>query len=119
SYLPEGKLAPVGQVLVKEAWVPERVADDGKPLPHVQRSANQQMIPYARKNDKLYHAREKGSLFIMFKMDPRTPDTDQGWVYGTVTSDRQKVTSVGRVESCMKCHEQAPHDRLFGLPKGE
>ena len=52
----------------------------------------------------------------MFKLDPQTPDTDEGWVYGTVTPDGKKVTSAGKVESCMKCHQRAPHDRLFGLP---
>ena len=53
----------------------------------------------------------------MFKTDPQTPGTDEGWVYGTVTPDGQQVTSAGRVESCMMCHQGAPHDRLFGLPE--
>jgi hypothetical protein len=53
----------------------------------------------------------------MFKLDPKTPGTDEGWVYGTVSADGKQVTSAGRVESCMRCHQKAPHDRLFGLPK--
>jgi hypothetical protein len=53
----------------------------------------------------------------MFKVDPKTKDTDNGWVYGTVTADGKKVTSSGKVESCMKCHQDAPHDRVFGLPE--
>ena len=40
---------------------------------------------------------------------------DSGWVYGTVSSDGQGVTSAGQVRTCMGCHEQAPHDRLFGI----
>jgi hypothetical protein len=60
--------------------------------------------------------REKGELFIMYKLDPSTPDTDEGWIYGTVTADGTKVISGGRVASCMSCHLEAPHDRLFGLP---
>jgi hypothetical protein len=51
----------------------------------------------------------------MFKLDPKTPGTDEGWVYGTVTADGKTVTSAGRVASRMKCHQEAPHDRLFGL----
>ena len=51
-------------------------------------------------------------------------------MYGTVWFERQDaqkagdrwfvpvVTSAGRVESCMRCHEKAPHGRLFGM-KGE
>ena len=60
--------------------------------------------------------REKGELFIMYKLDSEIPDTDDGWVYGTVTADATEVTSGGRVASCMSCHLEAPHDRLFGLP---
>lgn len=114
SYISEKGSNAVGQVIVKEAWVPEEVPDDGKPLPRIDRHGKS-VVPYARKEGKLYHAKEKGSLFIMFKMDPRTPNTDAGWVYGTVSADGKTVTSAGRVESCMKCHERAPHDRLFGL----
>ena len=32
----------------------------------------------------------------------------------TVSTDGE-VTSVGRVESCMNCHQEADNDRLFGL----
>jgi hypothetical protein len=95
SYLPQNGPVPVGQVLVKEAWVPEPMKDKGE-------------APKAK---------EKAGLFIMFKLDPETPDTDEGWVYGTVTADGRTVTSAGRVGSCMGCHKKAPHDRLFGLPK--
>jgi hypothetical protein len=52
----------------------------------------------------------------MYKLDPETPDTDEGWVYGTVTGDGAAVISGGRLASCMSCHLEAPHDRLFGLP---
>jgi len=71
-------------------------------------------IPYAFFDGKHYKIKEKSGLFIMFKMDPKTPETDQGWVYGTVTADGKQVISAGRVVSCMRCHERAPNDRLFG-----
>lgn len=119
SYVPKGNAAPLGQAIVKEAWTAEEVVDDNKALwtmPSVRRKGNPTFVPYLRKDGKLYHAAEKSALFIMFKLDPQTPDTDEGWVYGTVTPDGKMVTSAGKVESCMKCHQKAPHDRLFGLP---
>jgi hypothetical protein len=52
----------------------------------------------------------------MFKAAEATPDTDDGWVYATVTADGQ-VTAAGRVASCMSCHDTAAtHERLFGVP---
>jgi hypothetical protein len=110
--------------VVKEAWAPEEVKDAGRELEPVVRKVKvrgveqeDRFVPYARKDGRLYHAGKKVSLFIMFKLDPRTPGTDEGWVYGTVTADGKEVTSAGRVESCMGCHRNAPHDRLFGFPK--
>jgi hypothetical protein len=122
-----GEPGPVGQVVVKEAWAPEEVTDSDRPLGPVIRRVKvregdrlvereDRFLPYARREGRLYHAREKSALFIMFKLDPQTPGTDEGWVYGTVTADGRKVTSAGRVESCMGCHKDAPHDRLFGNP---
>ena len=127
SYFMKGQPCSTGQVVVKESWVPEEVTDDGKAPEQVRRKVkvrqsdglvekDDSFIPFARKDGRLYHAEEKGPLFIMFKMDPQTTGTDEGWVYGTVTPDGKQVTSAGRVESCMKCHQDAPHDRLFGLP---
>jgi hypothetical protein len=49
-------------------------------------------------------------------LDPKTPGTDEGWVYGMMGDDLKTVTSVGKVSSCIECHEEAPHDRLFGYP---
>jgi len=132
-YFTEDQTSPVGQVVVKESWLPEEVADKAQPLEAISRKVKvhakdnkdstktvemeDRYVPYARKDGRLYHAAKKGPLFIMYKMDPKTPDTDEGWVYGTVTADGKEVTSAGRVESCMNCHRKAPHDRLFGLPK--
>lgn len=119
---------PIGQAVVKEAWIPEEVKDDGKPLKPVTRKVKvlkdgklaeqkETFVPYARKHGRLYHAKEMAGLFIMFKVDPEIPGTDNGWVYGTVTADGKTVTGAGRLESCMKCHQKAPFDRIFGLPK--
>ena len=52
----------------------------------------------------------------MFRLDAATPDTDEGWVYATVSPAGQ-VTAAGRVASCMGCHEtSATHERLYGVP---
>lgn len=130
----EAKTAEVGQVIVKESWTPKeveasnekalegRVATIIKPAKkaagETDTGSRDAMLPYARREGKLYHAAEKGALFIMLKLDPATPDTDSGWVYGTVTTDGKKVTSAGKVTSCMDCHRDAPHDRQFGLQRG-
>jgi hypothetical protein len=118
----------VGQVVVKEAWAPEEVPA-GTPQTPVRRAARvrrggaveevqEEFLPYARGADgKFYHAKEKAALFIMLKLEPGTPGTDEGWVYGTVTPDGKRVTAAGRLESCMGCHQDAPHDRLFGVAK--
>ncbi|HTU92590.1 MAG TPA: hypothetical protein VMF69_21090 [Gemmataceae bacterium] len=122
----------VGQIVVKESWLPEEIADNGQFLQAVSHKVkvpakeakdstktveiDDYYVPYVRKDGHLYHAAKRGPLFIMFKMDPKTPNTDEGWVYGTVTADGKEVTSAGRVESCMSCHRKAPQ-RLFGLPK--
>ncbi|HEY7154555.1 MAG TPA: hypothetical protein VH575_11395 [Gemmataceae bacterium] len=142
-YFTEGQTNPVGQVIVKESWLPEEVAEKGPSLDVVFPKVEVDMkdakdstkttegeyvfappvrvensfVPYARKDGRLYHASKKGPLFIMYKVAAKTTDTDEGWVYGTVTADGKEVTSAGRVESCMNCHQKAPHDRLFGLPE--
>lgn len=127
------KPVPVGQVLVKQSWLPEEVAGRKPEVP--ERIILQETIkepttkkekpslaldanhfwPYARKDGKVFRATKQADLFIMVKLDPSTPGTDNGWVYGTVTADGKTVTSAGKVESCMKCHQDAKADRLFGL----
>lgn len=99
----------VGQVLVKEAWVPEEVPADTR--------YDEQATPvrYLRQGDRLYHAGTKAGLFILYRLDPGTPDTDDGWVYGTVQADGATVTSAGPVRSCMGCHLKALKGRLFGI----
>jgi hypothetical protein len=100
--------APLGQVLVKEAWEPVK-ADPAQAA-----NANQKRA-FAMDGDVMYHAGDKNGLFIMFKTMPGTPHTDQGWVYGTVSADGKQVTSVGLVQNCMQCHVDARYDRQIGL----
>lgn len=102
--------APVGQVVVKEAWSVEEVPAT------TSYDRTQSPVRYLKQDDRLYHAKQKAGLFVMFRLDPATPGTDLGWVYGTLDADGKQVTSAGRVQSCMGCHTQAPNERLFGIP---
>jgi hypothetical protein len=104
---PNDALEPVkGQIVVKESWIAAEV----KPGAHAPTDA-------IGPDGKRYKPGAKGPLFVMFQTDPNDPLADEGWVYGTLTPDGKTVTGVGRLESCMKCHQSAPHGRLFGLPK--
>ena len=115
------QVSPVGQVIVKQSWVPKEVPDDGRPLNEKavyqgRGDTGDTFVPFVRKDGKLYKADKQADLFVMMKLDPKTPDTDKGWIYGTVSPDGSQVTSAGKVESCMRCHTKAKNDRLFGLP---
>jgi hypothetical protein len=55
----------------------------------------------------------KQGLYVMMKTGD--VDSDAGWMYGTLTPDG-RVTSSGRVASCMDCHRDAM-DRIFGLKR--
>jgi hypothetical protein len=135
---PPRQPAPVGQVVVKEAWSFTEIDDqEYQKITSEQKNAadsakdkngwttfdhGKDLLPVAynsaRQNEKpkYYKGTSIAGLFIMTKFKPRTPDTDAGWIYGTVDADLKTVTSVGKVANCMKCHQDAPHDRLFGLP---
>ncbi len=122
--------APVGQVIVKESWHAEEIGEDvevesrpadprpldaGADVPVAPGIRFGCYLPLATKDGKRFTTGEKGPLFVMMKKDPSTPDTDEGWVYATLTADGKSVTASGRVASCMRCHSTAPHDRQFGL----
>jgi hypothetical protein len=81
---------PPGQVIVKESW--ESAGGEGE-----------------------LRVGEKRELFVMLKTSAEDVDSDAGWVYGTLTPDGATVTSVGRINSCMGCHRDAPKDRIFGV----
>ena len=118
------KGAAVGQVVVKESWSAEEMKDMKAGTTDWTKVARTEEVgpggthfyPYATRGDKVFKASKPAGLFVMMKLDPKTPGTDEGWVYGTVSADGQTVTAAGKVESCMKCHQDAKHDRLFGLP---
>src|SRR6185369_11988131 len=91
-----------GQAIVKEGWAAKEVPGNTA-LEAVGQRGNDRYLPYAKKDGKLFHADSLASLFIMLKLDPKTENTDEGWVYGTVSADGKTVTSAGKVASCMSC----------------
>jgi hypothetical protein len=131
----------VDQVVVKQSWIPEEITEEkDKPSRQIDQKRvvitknpetkperesvfdrdmafdrNDRFYPYVWKGDKVFKASKQADLFIMMKLDAKTPGTDEGWVYATVTPDGKKVTAAGKIESCMKCHQDAKYDRLFGL----
>jgi len=102
---------PVGQVVVKESWTAEPTEEAAG---FAQHASGWQVTPYATHQGKTFKPGEKGPLFVMLKLDPTTPETDQGWVYATLTPDGKEVQAAGRLQTCMGCHQEAKPDRLFG-----
>lgn len=81
---------PVGQVIVKQSWHPAEGSTFLRPV-----------------------TGEPAPLFLMIKTGG--PDSDEGWTYATATPDGKTITGWGKLASCMECHQQAQHDRVFGL----
>lgn len=103
-----------GQVVVKEAWS-QLSAQEVKANQEKKHGTGSTKDPVLLSMDSLLGP--KSGLFIIYNTASKTPDTDDGWVYGTVTADGKTVTAAGRVKSCMECHISAPYGRLFGLQK--
>ena len=110
---PVDKLATFDQVVVKEAWLPERM----KQAPKADRTpAGKSGLRPIKRGEHWYRADKRAGLFVMMHVAGKpTAATDAGWVYATVTNDG-KVTGAGRMQSCMNCHTKQAN-RLFGLPK--
>ena len=110
EYIQPGVPAAVGQTLVKESWV----CENG--MPAAATAASAQLGHHLIVNDggKVGHAGDYFGLFVMHKLPPETPGTDQGWIYGTIDA-KGSVTAIGSIASCMRCHQDAAEDRRFGL----
>lgn len=119
----QGQPQPVGQILVKEAWgvrkaTDAEVANAAKlfptPRPGVSDRFRTPVRLTVERDGVHWTPDQKQALYVMLKLGPDAEGTDGGWVYGTLTPDGQTVTSAGRVASCLRCHEQAKHDRMLG-----
>ena len=128
NYMQGDKMKPeVGQVVVKESWRPVEMEEavDMRDWRQVRDATvhtdvgegglGNTYVPIAEKDGQAYKTGEFAGVYIMMKLDPETEDTDEGWVYATVAADRETITAIGKIDSCIDCHRDAPHDRLFGL----
>ncbi|MCB9856831.1 MAG: hypothetical protein H6818_14210 [Phycisphaerales bacterium] len=116
---------PVSQTIVKETWMPVEV-DPVNPLvaldTHMHVASDIGIPdeagprPPAMRDGKAYQPGDKGPLFIMHYLGKDAPQTDDGWIYATLTPDGGEITAIGLLDPCMKCHQDAPHGRLFGPP---
>jgi hypothetical protein len=103
---------PVGFTIVKQSFTTKTLAS--KPEPSSSHDLGvPKPIDWVESGGKILAADKPKDLFIMIKVGERD-GADHGWIYGTVSPDG-KVTSSGKVASCMKCHADATHERLFGL----
>lgn len=99
----------VGQTLVKESW--QAVPIDAQFNARIQTSA----CWTDHETGKTFTTGDQRDLFIMLKVDPKTPGTDDGWIYAVVDPKEKKVRASGRLENCMGCHDSdQTRDRLFG-----
>lgn len=118
--------SPVGQVVVKESFHPVEVGALESPelvgppaslawvQPRKRAPSYDNSAHLTEMNGKLYQPGSPAGLFIMLKLDPATPDTDEGWVYATTTADGTAVLEAGRIDSCIDCHSETTRDRLYG-----
>lgn len=108
----------VGQVIVKESFKAEPVTDPSAVHAPVWTDFNvddDHFYPYAQKDGKIYRVGDAAGLFVMYRVDANVANSDEGWIYATVSADKQ-VTASGRISSCMTCHQDAKYGRLFGVP---
>jgi len=98
---------PVGQAIVKEAWDPKAISREEFEASGAY-DYEHRMQP-AERDGAHFTAGKKHGLFIMFK-------DEQGWHYGTVSPNGRRVLQSGRIASCIKCHQDARPDSLYGLP---
>lgn len=103
------------QMIAKESYVPEVVASAPNALGSTgPLQEGDHFHPYAKGADgKTYRASQLAGVYFMIEKAEGTPGTDEGFIYATVTPSGQ-VTSAGRIASCMGCHAEAKHRRLFG-----
>jgi len=102
-------LADIAQVVVKEAFVPVETAKPDRSM-----GFGRELMP-AEHGGKTFVPGDPLGIYVVFQPKKNSPDTDAGWVYGTVSADLKTVTSSGKVASCMGCHQKVPKGRLFGL----
>lgn len=102
----ESGASQAGQVLVKQAFVaeafempgPGEVPRDTVSTPH-----------------GMFRAGAAAGLFVM-QRDASAESGESAWTYATVAPSGE-ITALGRLETCIACHRDAPHGGLFGLER--
>lgn len=112
----DGSPSPEGQILVKESWTSKASNPGARNLRN--HASGLRINPRVTVGDDTIEIGKRKDLFVMMKLAPDTDNTDNGWVYGVVDPNSQEVTASGKVASCMRCHEDAKNDRLFGPAVG-
>lgn len=98
--------APQAQVLVKEAFAAEpfeHPADGTLPPDSVWTAEGS------------FKAGAPAGLFLMWRTAGAAAD-ESAWTYATVAAQGE-ITALGRIASCIGCHEAAPYAGLFGLER--
>jgi hypothetical protein len=96
-----------GQIVVKEAWAPDEV-----PMAEAISTSYPPQCARVRDGRCMQPGAFKG-LFVMMRVSPSI-ESDDGWIYATV-DPAGAITASGRIASCINCHQNAPHGRLFGV----
>jgi hypothetical protein len=119
----DAEALPVGFTVVKQSFSARPLVGDppvvSRPGPFEPQDPSGTLAPIAwmtAKDGRRLQIDQPADLYVMVKVGAG-PGTDAGWIYGTVSPDGE-VTSAGRVKSCMRCHESARYERLFGLREG-
>lgn len=110
---------PLFTVLVKEAFAPVLHPGEDAPSPHStpgwELALSEGYVPFAERDGLTYTTGRPRGLFVMLRLPEGTPDTMDGWAYGTV-DPAGRVTGSGAMESCIRCHRTADHGGVFGWP---
>lgn len=110
---------PLFTVLIKEAFTPVLHAGEDAPSPHStpgwELASSHGYIPFAERDGLTYRTGDSRGLFVMLRLPEGTPDTMDGWAFGTV-DPAGRITGAGAIKSCIRCHRAAEHDGLFGWP---
>jgi hypothetical protein len=113
---------PTGQWVVKESFVPVEFVENAVfTVPYAEpdrvsdNSLHPEKLTAISEDGKKFAIGDPAGLFIMLKLDPATPNTDEGWVYAVTTPDNASVIRAGRIESCIDCHKTTTKDRLYGF----
>jgi len=102
----ESGASQAAQVLVKETFVAEPFSMSGPgEVPEF----------VVQTPEALFRAGAPAGLFVM-QRDASAGSSESAWTYATVAPSGE-ITAIGRIDSCIRCHVDAPYGGLFGLER--